>query len=145
MTKAEIIEVLNNYLNLDSRVKFLENKLTVKKEENKFHDPVSIYKPNEKCKSIYTKSELAHLFYLLMEEKILYFDAIDEKNNRGKLQDFLVKNFTYAGDAGSQVAMSSISKQFSECKGYCYKAKYIKFLDKLIVKIQERKERLSSW
>lgn len=144
MTNEEIIEIFTNSLNLDSRLKFLEDLLEVKADS--IGNNLSICNNiNKKCKSIYSKSELAHLFYLLMDEGILFFDTVDERNNRAKLQDFLVENFTYAGDAGFQVGIKSISKQFSECKGFSYKEKQIRFLDELIIRIQQRKERLINW
>lgn len=145
MENGDIIEFLNNILNLDSRLKFLENLLNVSEDVTRISNLSTHIKKNEKCKSIYSKSELAHLFYFLMEERILFFDSIDEKKNRGKLQDFLVKNFTYSGDEGFQVNMKSISKQFSECKGFSYRDKHIKFLEELINRIQQQKERLINW
>ncbi|MFV8343581.1 hypothetical protein [Flavobacterium sp. XS2P39] len=145
MTNAEIIEIFNNSLNLDSRLKFLEDLLKVKEDGIGKSNLSICNKINKKCKSIYSKSELAHLFYLLMDEGVLFFDTVDERNNRARLQDFLVENFTYAGDSGFQVGIKSISKQFSECKGFSYKEKQIRFLDELIIRIQQRKERLINW
>jgi hypothetical protein len=80
-----------------------------------------------------------------MDEGLLFFDNADEKNNRSKFQLFLENNFTYAGDDGGQSKIKSISRQFSECKGYTYKGKQITFLEELITKMQERKRRLQSW
>jgi hypothetical protein len=80
-----------------------------------------------------------------MDEGLLFFDNADEKNNRSKFQLFLENNFTYAGDDGGQSKIKSISRQFSECKGYVYKVKQIKFLNEFIAVMQERKRRLESW
>lgn len=145
LTNGKIIEILNTYLNLDSRVGFLENLLNREEDAKSIVNRSIKNNQNEKCKSIYSKSELAHLFYFLMEERILFFDLIDERRNRSKLQDFLVKNFTYSGDEGFQVTMNSISKQFSECKGFSYRDKHIKFLEELINRIQQQKEQLINW
>ena len=145
MTNAEMIEIFNSCFNLDSRLRLLEDLLNVKGDERGRSHLSAFNKKSQKCKATYGKSELAHLFYLLMEEGILFFDSTDQKNNRAKLQDFLVQNFTYSGDAGVQVEIKAISKQFSECKGFCYKEKHIKFLDELIMRIQQRRERLINW
>ncbi|WP_157849059.1 hypothetical protein, partial [Flavobacterium sp. Leaf82] len=99
----------------------------------------------EKCKSCYSKIDFAQLFYILMDEGLLFFDNADEKNNRSKFQLFLENNFTYASDDGGQSKIKSISRQFSECKGYIYKEKQIKFLNEFIAVMQERTRRLESW
>lgn len=95
-----------------------------------------------KCGSHYNKSDLAQLFYILMDENILFFDGINEKCNRGKMQKFVQENFTYKGDSGYQVTIDTISKQFSESKGFTYKEKQLKFLDKIILQFEKRREKL---
>lgn len=100
---------------------------------------------NQKCGSIYNKSDLGHLFYVLMDEGIFFFDSNNQSGNRSKMQLFVAENFTYHGDAGQQINIDSISKQFSECKGFTYKEKQIKFLNELIMVIQKRKEKLLAW
>ena len=113
----------------------------------------STYKSNEfsqnfsfqpKCSSHYNKSDLAQLFYILMDENILFFDDKSEKYNRSRMQQFIEENFTYAGDAGLQVNIDTISKQFSESKGFTYNEKKLKFLDKIIWLLQKRREKLAS-
>lgn len=99
----------------------------------------------EKCGSTLSKIELSQLFYFLMDEKILFFDQMDSKLNRSKMQQFLIRNLTYAGDGGAQTAIHSISKQFSECAGYTYREKQIDFLNNLAVIIQRRHSKLKSW
>lgn len=96
-----------------------------------------------KCHSNYNKSDLAQLFYVLMDEKILFFDKQNDNNNRGMMQQFIIDNFTYIGDAGIQVPIRTISKQFSEAKGFTYKAKHLKFLDKILDVFKERRERIA--
>lgn len=97
-----------------------------------------------KCHSNYNKSDLAQLFYVLMDEKILFFDRQNDNSNRGMLQQFMIDSFTYIGDAGIQVPIRTISKQFSEAKGFTYKAKHLKFLDKILEVFKERRERIAS-
>ena len=113
----------------------------------------STYKSNEflrnfsfqsKCSSYYNKSDLAQLFYILMDENILFFDSKSEKYNRSRMQQFIEGNFTYTGDAGLQVSIDTISKQFSESKGFTYNEKQLKFLDKIIWLFQKRREKLAS-
>lgn len=97
-----------------------------------------------KCGSGYNKSDLAQLFYVLMSENILFFDRRDEDNNRSKMQEFIVNNFTYSGDAGVQTPIEMISKQFSEAKGFTYRKKHLKFLDRMLAVLEERKLKMAS-
>lgn len=136
-------ELLLYYLEL--RLKFLEELL---KKENHLDDAsVDLFNNGnrEKCCSSLSKSDLVQFFYLLMDEGILFFDPIDKVRNRSKMQEFITGNFTYYGDAGNQKSMSTVSKQFSESKGYTYKEKQLCFLNGLILVIEKRKEKLIKW
>ena len=139
MKSGKVIKDLNVILKFDERLRLVENIISV--NENKMQSISS----NEKCKSCYNKIDFAQLFYILMDEGLLFFDTADQKSNRSKFQFFLENNFTYAGDEGGQSKIKSISRQFSECKGYTYKEKQIAFLEELITKMQVRKRRLQSW
>jgi hypothetical protein len=141
MKNSKLKEFLNVILKFDERLRLVENLISVSDRENKMQSISS----NEKCKSCYNKIDFAQLFYVLMDEGLLFFDAADEKNNRSKFQSFLENNFTYAGDEGGQSRIKSISRQFSECKGYTYKEKQITFLEDLIRTMQNRKRRIESW
>ena len=141
MKNGKLIKFIEVILNFDERLRLLENLISTSDQENKMQYVSS----KEKCKSCYSKIDFAQLFYILMDEGLLFFDAADEKSNRSKFQFFLENNFTYAGDEGGQSKIKSISRQFSECKGYTYKEKQITFLEELIAKMQERKRRLQSW
>lgn len=141
MKSGKLIKYLNVILKFDERLRLVEHLISVSDRENKMQSIFS----NEKCKSCYNKIDFAQLFYVLMDEGLLFFDAADQKSNRSKFQFFLENNFTYAGDEGGQSKIKSISRQFSECKGYTYKVKQIKFLDEFITVIQERKRKLESW
>ena len=99
----------------------------------------------EKCSSNFNKSDLAQLFYILMDEKILFFDDQNQKCNRSKIQLFIENNFTYIGDSGLQTNIDTISKQFSESKGFTYKDKQIRFLENIIVILEKRREKLICW
>jgi len=99
---------------------------------------------NQKCHANYNKSDLAQLFYILMDENILFFDANDERANRSKMQEFIKTHFTFSGDAGLQTPILEISKQFSEAKGYTYRDRQLLFLDKLLDVLQQRRERIAS-
>lgn len=141
MKSGKLIKYLNVILKFDERLRLVEHLISVSDQENKMQSISS----NEKCKSCYNKIDFAQLFYVLMDEGLLFFDSADQKSNRSKFQFFLENNFTYAGDEGGQSKIKSISRQFSECKGYTYKVKQIKFLDEFIAVMQERKRRLVSW
>ncbi|MBE8723395.1 hypothetical protein [Flavobacterium hungaricum] len=138
MTKAKTSEILDNFFKLDKRVKKIENLLLL-------NDFQSNQSSSERCKSSYSKSELAILFYILMDEGLLFFDPSDVKKNRISIQEFLSENFTYKNNEGVQKKITRISRQFSECKGYTYKEKQIKFLDDLIGILMERKRKLENW
>ena len=117
------------------------------KEKNRFykHKNKNInYLVGEKCSSNFNKSDLAQFFYVLMDEAIFYFDERYEVLNRRKIQQFIEGNFTYSGDLGVQICIGTISKQFSESKGFTYREKQLKFLDKIIGILQKRKELISA-
>lgn len=138
MTKAKTSEILDNFFKLDKRIKKIENLLLL-------NDFQSNQSSSERCKSSYSKSELAILFYILMDEGLLFFDPSDVKKNRISIQEFLSENFTYKNNEGVQKKITRISRQFSECKGYTYKEKQVKFLDDLIGILMERKRKLENW
>lgn len=138
MKKAKTYEIFDNFFKLDMRLKKIENLLLL--NESQINQLSS-----EKCKSSYSKSELAILFYILMDERLLFFDPSDVKKNRISIQEFLSENFTYRDNEGVQKKITRISRQFSECKGYTYKEKQMKFLDDLIKMLMERKRKLENW
>lgn len=144
MKKAKIIESIGSYLNLENRLKLVEDFLNANAQDS-YQSVLRSIKSKEKCRSSYSKIELAQLFYILMDEGLLFFEGADEKENRRKFQVFVVNNFTYSGYQGTQMGMKSISKQFSESKGFTYKEKQIKFLADFITRMQERKKRLEKW
>ena len=96
-----------------------------------------------RCASGLGKNELAQLFYILMDEGLFFFDRHDPQKNRSMLQLFLQRNFTYCGDGSVQTPITAVSKEFSEAKGYTYKDKQLRFLDKMIRCLQERRQRLA--
>lgn len=97
---------------------------------------------DNQCNSNLSKQEIAQFFYILMDEKIFFFDSYDNQNNRKCFQKFIQDHFTYYGDRGEQSLITAISKEFSEAKGYSYNDKQLRFLDKLISLLQKRKSRL---
>lgn len=137
-------KILKYCLKLELRLKSMEDLLKIKYQNFNNKKRSEILR-NQKCCSIYNKSDLGQLFYILMDEQILFFDPNNQKINRSKMQNFIVENFSYNGDAGTQVNIDSISKQFSECKGFTYREKQIKFLNELLTVIQKRKEKLMQW
>jgi hypothetical protein len=142
MKRAKTYEIIDSFFKLDSRLKNIENLVLVNESENNNSKALSC---SDKCRSSYSKIELANLLYILMDEGILYFDSNDAKNNRASFQKFISENFTYNDNEGGQKIISTISRQFSECKGYTYKIKQIKFLDDFIAVMQERRRRLEKW
>lgn len=145
MKTAKTYEIIDSFFKLDMRLKKIENLLTPNEDGNNQGSDLSYSLPSKKCRSSYSKIELANLFYILMEEGILYFDSNDAKKNRISFQEFISKNFTYKDNEGCQKRICRMSRQFSECKGYTYRIQQIKFLDEFIAVMQERKRRLESW
>lgn len=138
MTKAKTSEILDNFFKLDMRVKKIENLLLLNESQINLSS-------SERCKSSYSKSELAIFFYILMDEGLFFFDSADAKKNRISFQKFISENFTYGDNEGVQKKINRISRQFSECKGYTYKEKQVRFLDDLIGMLMERKRKLENW
>ena len=138
-------ELASHHKNLKTRVEFIEDFLRIKIFDANQKIKSLAINQSQKCSSTYSKSELAHFFYLLMDEKILFFDLDDQVSNRRKMQSFIANSFTYKGDAGLQINIDLITKQFSECKGFTYKEKQIRFLDELLRIIQKRKQILTQW
>lgn len=138
MKKAKTYKIIDNFFKLDQRLKKIENLLLLNESPNN----LSL---SERCRSSYSKSELAILFYILMDEGLLFFDPADGKKNRISFQHFVSENFTYRDSEGGQKKINKISRQFSECKGYTYKEKQIKFLNDLIGILMERKRKLENW
>lgn len=95
------------------------------------------------CKSKLRKNELILFFSILMEEEMFFFDEVHTARNRLLFQKFIQKNFTYLGDSGVQTNVNNPSRQFSEAKGFVYRDKQIRFLDKMIHIFTERKARIS--
>lgn len=145
MKIAKTYTIDDNYFKLDMRLKKLEDLVIPNELVTNKGDGSSHLMPFIKCRSSYSKIELANLFYILMDEGILYFDSNDAKNNRANFQKFISENFTYNDNEGGQKKIMTISRQFSECKGYTYKLKQIKFLDEFIAVMQERRRRLENW
>lgn len=106
--------------------------------EQRLPKPVAL----PKCGSCFGKGELAQLFFILMDEAVLFFDAYDEKNNRKLFQIFLEHHFTYRGDRNVQAQVTGINKEFSEAKGFTYREKHLYFIEKLMGILQARKSRL---
>ncbi|KAF2082059.1 hypothetical protein [Flavobacterium sharifuzzamanii] len=94
------------------------------------------------CCSSLKKNELAFILYILMDEGILFFDRTNPVKNRSLLQTFFEKNFSYRGEEGLQMPVRSISREFSEAKGYTYQEKQCRLLDSIINRLQRRKERI---
>ncbi|KIA96015.1 hypothetical protein OA88_21755 [Flavobacterium sp. JRM] len=93
MKKAKKYKIINKFFNLNQRLKKIENLLHL----NESQINLSSF---ERCKSSYSKSELAILFYILMDEGLLFFDPSDVKKNRISIQEFISANFTYRDNEG---------------------------------------------
>lgn len=75
MKRGKQIEFFNVILKFDERLRLLENLVSETDMDNKVQ---SVFL-KEKCKSCYSKIDFAQLFYILMDEGLLFFDNADEK------------------------------------------------------------------
>lgn len=91
-----------------------------------------------KCGSLLPKGELVFLFFILMEEEILFFDLADKKKNRSTFQDFIEKNFTYLGEGERQHDIARVSRHFSECAGFTYSERHLVYIEKIIALLISR-------
>lgn len=139
MKKLTIAELPNAVETLYGKMESIETLLNEKNHIYGHNDRKKRYFIQEKCSTNFNKSDLAQFFYILMDEAILFFDEKSDKPNRTKMQQFIEENFTYTGNVGLQVSIDTISKQFSEAKGFTYREKQLKFLNKIIGILQKRK------
>nr|WP_199001418.1 hypothetical protein [Flavobacterium sp. ASV13] len=145
MKKTKILDCLDKLLKHESRLIILERILKENLKDDSY-SKISASASNPcRCKSSFSKIEFANLFYILMDEEILFFQKCDKKNNRIEFQKFLENNFTYSGKNGRQSEIKNISKEFAESKGYTYREKQIEFLNLLIFRFEERKSRIENW
>lgn len=139
MKKLTIQEIPDVVVSLGKKIENIELLLQKKKYDHDISNGSQKHFNKEKCCSSFNKSDLAQFFYILMDENILFFDK-RERYNRSKMQLFIEENFTYSGDEGIQTKIGTISKQFSESKGFTYGEKQLKFLDHIISIFKQRRE-----
>lgn len=100
-------------------------------------DPIVLNGILKKCKTSLTKVDVAHLFYFLVDEKMLVFDQ-NERQNYILVKKFIEENFTYKDDDGDQKNIVNINKEFTKL-GFSNKEPHRKFIDKLIATLEERR------
>ncbi|WP_374175322.1 hypothetical protein [Flavobacterium tructae] len=145
MKKFTFEELPDAVVKLYEKIEAIESFLEDNKPNLKRRGIPLYHSSKEKCSTYFNKSDLAQLFYILMDEKIFFFDDHDQKCNRSKIQLFVEENFTYKGDSGLQTTIDTISKQFSESKGFTYKDKQIKFLERIIDTLKKRRDKIIGW
>lgn len=79
-----------------------------------------------KCLINYSKTDMANLFYLLLDEKIFHFSE-NERENKVKIQNFIEQNFLYKGKQDEIYEVRAINKEFSKV-GYNGEEIQLKFL-----------------
>ena len=125
-----------NEFNFDEYIKRLDIEL--------FHE----FGNHEKLKCLinYNKTEMANLFYLLLDEKIFHFSE-NERNNKVLFQKFVEQNFLYKGKENRISEIKAINKELA--KVYNDKEKlqfeFLKdfrdMIEKRIIKISDRIDR----
>jgi hypothetical protein len=98
-----------------------------------------IHAPSEsqKCHVNLSKIDVANLFHLLLDEKIIFFDR-NERQNKVLMQQFIESHFTYKDDDGLQKNISNFNKQISMV-GYSNSPSHKAFIDSLLLKLEDRK------
>jgi hypothetical protein len=143
MDEMRFERLSNEIAMLQIKIEYIEKLLNVNGLPFNLNEKISVSSIKEKCSSNYNKRDLSQLFYVLMNEEILFFDKNNENSNRSKMQGFIVDNFTYLGDSGIQTPLKTISKQFSEVKGFTYRDRHLKFLDKMLEILHQRREQVA--
>lgn len=96
-------------------------------------------KNHQKCFANLSKTDVANLFNMLMEEDIIFMEKNGRKDEVA-LKKFIEKNFTYRAEPGNYKAINRINKEF----GYVTLSEHIErtqlpFLEDMIAKLTSRK------
>lgn len=101
---------------------------------------------NLKCLINYNKTEMANLFYLLLDEKIFHFSE-NERNNKVLFQKFIEQNFLYIGKENRISEIKAINKEFAKVQNdreklqFEFLKDFRDMIDKRIIKISDRIDR----
>ena len=99
-----------------------------------------------KCLINYNKTEMANLFYLLLEEKIFHFSE-NNRTNKVLFQKFIEQNFNYRGKENTMPEIKGINKEFSklynneESLQFEFLKDFRDMIDKRITKISNKIDR----
>jgi hypothetical protein len=99
----------------------------------------------EKCNFNLDKKNVAHLFRILIEEKVIVFDELNKTKNLYKMKKFVEENFTYQNSKKERIFIETFNREYSEIsahQGINDNKKHKKFIDYLILKLQRRKDNL---
>ena len=129
-------EILEDYENINLSEFDFENLLN----KHGFTEPKETIATIQKCHISLNKVNVANLFHLLLDEKLIFFHR-DEKQNKVLLQKFIEKNFTYKDDDNNQKSVANINKEFSKVN-YSNTESHIIFLESFISKLEDRRSRL---
>lgn len=96
------------------------------------------------CNFNLDKKSVAHLFRILLEESFLVFDETNETNNRLEMKRFVEDNFTYQNVKKERIPIETFNREYSEVSSPSSSEvkKHKEFIDKLILKLQIRKNTL---
>lgn len=101
---------------------------------------------NLKCLINYNKTEMANLFYLLLDEKIFHFSE-NKCKNKVLFQKFIEKNFLYIGKENRISEIKAINKEFAKVYNdreklqFEFLKDFRDMIDKRIIKISDRIDR----
>lgn len=110
----------------------------------KFEEFSTKKKSERICHINLDKKSVAHLFRILLEEDYLVFNEANETNNRLEMKRFVEDNFTYQNAKKERRPIETFNREYSEVSSSLSPEvkKHKEFIDKLILKLQDRKNKL---
>ncbi|TGV03402.1 hypothetical protein [Flavivirga rizhaonensis] len=97
------------------------------------------------CNFNLDKKNIAHLFRILIEEKLIVFDEFNDSKNLTEMKSFVEKNFTYQNKKKERMAIDKLNREYSEASWRLEdvdKIRHNKLIDKLVLTLQTRKANL---
>ena len=97
------------------------------------------------CNFNLDKKNVAHLFRILIEEKLIVFDEFSDSKNLTEMKSFVEENFTYQNKKKERMAIDKLNREYSEASWRLEdedKIRHNKLIDKLVLTLQTRKANL---
>jgi len=142
MLYRDALTNLNDYINsIHSNIKFIDFK------SHDFENS-QILKSEQKndiiCDFNLDKKKIAHLFRILIEEKLVVFNELNYSKNLLEMKKFVEQNFTFLNNKNKRAAIETFNREYSEVKSPSSDEvkKHKAFIDELILILENRKANL---